>query len=82
MNLDIRSPIGLMFTIFGVLLVIYGLTTSGDSMYTQQSLGINVNLWWGAAVLLFGIVTLFLAWRKSAVRPAGSSSEGGKGSGH
>ncbi len=45
MNFDLRLPVGLMFTIFGVILVAVGLF--GSSALTQQSLGINMNLWWG-----------------------------------
>ena len=64
MGLDIRWPIGLMFSIVGVLLVIYGLLTGGDPMY-QRSLDININLWWGAVLLVFGAFMLFFA-RKDA----------------
>ncbi len=53
MNLDLRLPIGLMFAIFGALLTVYGLT-SDDAIY-ERSLGINVNLWWGLVLLMFGI---------------------------
>ena len=63
MNLDIRFPIGGMFSIFGVVLVVYGLV-SDPAMY-QRSLGINVNLWWGLVLLLFGLVMLWLAYRAS-----------------
>jgi hypothetical protein len=52
MGLDIRTPIGLMFTIFGVLL-------GGSDMY-QRSLGYNINLEWGAVLLVFGVVMLWL----------------------
>ncbi len=41
MGLDIRTPIGLMFGLFGLLLVGYGLLTSGSDIY-QRSLGLNV----------------------------------------
>ena len=44
MGLDIRIPIGLMFTIFGVLLAGYGAATNGNAMYQQHSLGLNMNL--------------------------------------
>ena len=55
MNLDIRLPIGLLFTFLGVLLVLYGLATqfTQPAIY-ERSLGINVNLWWGLALLVFG----------------------------
>lgn len=50
MGLDIRWPIGLMFTLIGALLTAYGALKSGDSM----SLGININLIWGVVLLVFG----------------------------
>jgi succinate dehydrogenase hydrophobic anchor subunit len=56
MGLDIRLPIGLMFSIVGFLLVGFGLF--GDKAIYQRALGINVNLWWGLVMLLFGIVML------------------------
>ena len=61
MGLDIRLPIGLMFSLFGLLLVLYGLF--GDKTIYQRSLGINVNLGWGAVLLIFGVVMLFLGRR-------------------
>ena len=70
MNLDLRLPMGLMFSIFGVLLTGYGLI-SDDAIYAR-SLGINVNLWWGLVLLAFGLVMLALAIgaaRKSRSRP-------------
>ncbi len=60
MGLDIRIPIGLMFTIFGLLLAGYGAATSGNAMYQQHSLGINMNLYWGLAMLAFGVFMLVL----------------------
>ncbi len=61
MNLDLRLPIGLMFTIFGVVLVVFGFV-SNPAIY-GRSLGINVNLWWGVLLLVFGLVMLTLALR-------------------
>jgi hypothetical protein len=62
MNLDLRLPIGLMFSLFGVLLTLFGLF-SDRSIY-DRSLGINVNLWWGLVLLGFGLVMLRFATRK------------------
>ena len=59
MGLDIRMPIGLMFSIFGILLLGYGLMTRGSEIY-QRSLGLNINLEWGALLLAFGLVMLWL----------------------
>ena len=64
MGLDIRYPIGLMFGIIGLVMVVYGLLTGSDPMY-QRSLGINVNVWWGAVLLVFGGLMLYFA-RKTA----------------
>lgn len=57
MGLDIRIPIGLMFTILGVVLVGAGLVM--DSSIYKRSLGINVNLWWGLVLTVFGAVMLY-----------------------
>lgn len=62
MHIDIRLPIGLLFSVIGVLLVLFG-ALSDPALYTR-SLGININLWWGGAMLLFGAFMLFLS-RKS-----------------
>ncbi len=61
MSLDLRIPIGLLFASMGVLLAGYGLFT-GPDVY-RQSLGINVNAWWGLVMLLFGAAMLALARR-------------------
>lgn len=63
MNLDIRLPIGIMFGLFGVMLTIFG-ATSNPEIYAQ-SLGVNINLWWGIALMIFAAVMLLLGWRGS-----------------
>jgi hypothetical protein len=68
MGLDIRLPIGLLFSIFGLLLIAFGLLS--DKALYQRSLGINVNLWWGIVMLLFGAVMLRIGrWRRDQPRP-------------
>ncbi len=67
MNLDLRYPIGLMFTIDGVLLTIFGATS--DRAIYGRSLGINVNLTWGLVLLAFGVVMLAFAIRRSRQAP-------------
>ena len=66
MGFDIRLPIGMMFSVFGLLVGGYGAATQGNEMYIRHSLGINVNLWWGMAMLIFGAAMLLLA-RRGAV---------------
>ena len=65
MGLDIRWPIGLMFSLVGVILVIYGLATGSDTELYRRSLDININLRWGLVVLAFGAAMLAMAWRAS-----------------
>ena len=71
MRIDIRTPIGLLFGIVGILLVVFALQS--DPAIYERSLGINVNLWWGAVLVVFGVVMLALAWR--AHRAAKSSAK-------
>ncbi len=71
--LDIRWPIGLMFTLVGALLVLTG-ALSGPESY-QRSLGININLWWGLVLLLFGGLMALFAWRAKN-RPTQPSARG------
>ena len=59
MGLDIKLPIGLMFSILGALLLTYGLATMTDTEMYKSSLGININIWWGALMLVFGIIMLW-----------------------
>lgn len=61
MNLDLRLPIGAMFSIFGAMLTIYGFVS--DRAIYAKSLDINVNLWWGLVLLAFGLAMLGLAAR-------------------
>jgi len=61
MQLDIRVPIGFMFTLLGAILSVYGLFTASDKAAHERSLGININLWWGLFILAFGVVMLLLA---------------------
>ena len=65
MGLDIRWPIGLMFTLIGVLLTGNGLVTMSDVEMYRRSLGININLIWGVVLLVFGAFMLIMAWRAS-----------------
>lgn len=67
MRLDVRWPIGGMFTIFGAILTVYGIV-SNPAIYAK-SLGINVNLWWGLVLLVFGLVMLVLAYRAQRAKP-------------
>jgi hypothetical protein len=56
--LDLRWPIGLMFTLIGALLVIYGAATNSNTVMYANSLGININLNWGVVLLIFGVLMI------------------------
>ena len=57
MSFDLRLPIGALFSVYGALLVLYGLF--GDPAQYVRSLGLNVNLIWGLVLLVFGLGMLF-----------------------
>ena len=78
-GLDIRVPIGGLFTVLGLMLAGYGVATRGDPSRYAQSLSVNLNLWWGLVMLLFGIVLLSASRhgrRPAAAGPAAQSPEG------
>jgi hypothetical protein len=58
--LDIRTPIGLMFFVIGAILATFG-AVSDSSVYVRA--GMNINLWWGLILLLFGGVMFWLGRR-------------------
>lgn len=63
MQFDLRLPIGILFTLYGVSLSAYGLM--GNKEQYARSLGINVNLIWGLVMLGFGLVMLGFVWKSS-----------------
>jgi hypothetical protein len=62
MSLDLRIPMGMMFTLVGMILTAFGLSTRGSAIYAA-SLGINANFWWGLVLLVFGVTMLLLGRR-------------------
>jgi len=64
MDMDIRIPIGLLFAILGFILFAFGLSTLNDVELYARSLGRNLNLWTGVAMMLFGGLMLFFSLRK------------------
>ena len=63
MNFDLRLPIGILFTLFGLILTVFGWFTRNDTEMYVKSLGKNVNIEWGIVLLVFGVFMLFLAKR-------------------
>jgi hypothetical protein len=78
-GLDVRLPIGGLFTVLGLLLAGYGAATAGDPALYARSLSVNVNLWWGLVMLVFGLLMLWgaaRARRVASARPAAETPEG------
>ncbi len=67
MGFDLRVPIGALFTILGILLILYGVM-SPAGIY-EHSLGINVNLWGGGPWVVVGLICLAI--------PRGARRRGG-----
>jgi protein-S-isoprenylcysteine O-methyltransferase Ste14 len=63
MKLDIRMPMGLMFVIVGLILVVYGALTNSDAEMYTRSLGANINLGWGLVLFFMGVIMVLLARR-------------------
>jgi hypothetical protein len=62
MNFDLRLPIGILFSVFGLILTGYGLCTMGSEIY-KKSLNHNINIEWGIVLLVFGGTMLYFAKR-------------------
>jgi hypothetical protein len=72
MSLDLRIPLGLLFSIVGILLSAYGLVTRGSEIYARSA-GMDINLIWGVVMLAFGL-TIFVMGRRSDKRPKAAGS--------
>jgi hypothetical protein len=85
MNLDLRIPMGLMFTSTGAIMTTWGIKTLDDTTLYEKSLGINANLWWGLVLLAFGL-TMYIVGQRSQRRlkkePAPPAEEGEVRRGH
>ena len=63
LEVDPRIATGMFFTLTGTILTAFGLSTRENAAVYAKSLGIDVNLWWGLLLLVFGIVVLTLGRR-------------------
>ena len=55
MDFDLRYPIGLLLTVYGVILAAQG------AIVGATVLGLNVNAWWGGLMIVCGLATIYLA---------------------
>ena len=74
--MDIRLPVGAIFSIYGVLLTFYGLI-AGDVQPRHMLLGLQVNIVAGVGMLIFGGAFLYLAGKGTpSARRSEASAEG------
>jgi hypothetical protein len=68
---DLRLPLGVLLAFYGVILI-----ATGASAGTLV-VGININLWWGSVLLIFGIAMVLLA-RRAATTIASRARRGSR----
>jgi len=68
---DVRRIIGGLFVVYGVLLFVLGLFASDEDI--ERAADVNINLWGGLVMALFG--ASFLAW--ALLRPVGTQVASG-----
>lgn len=58
---DLRRPTGLLFGLLGFILLVYGLVN--PEVRAPLDSGVNVNLWCGTTLFVFGGILLWLSFR-------------------
>lgn len=58
---DLRRPTGFLFAVLGAILLLYGLLS--PEVQAPLEPGVNVNLWCGLMLLVFGGCLLWLSYR-------------------
>jgi hypothetical protein len=76
MGLDLRWPIGLMFSLIGALLTLTGAMSKAEAY--ERSLGLNINLWWGLVLLAFGVFMLLMARKGAKTTGPGATTSADK----
>src|SRR3954466_16185526 len=69
---DSRRIIGGLFLVYGLILVVVGI--AGSDAVKNKAAGVNVNLWTGLGMLVFGVLMVF--WALSG--PAGRARPGAR----
>ena len=62
MGMDLRKPIGILFLLYGLILIGYGFARP------HPVLDLNVNAIWGVVLALFGVFMLGLSMRSASTR--------------
>jgi hypothetical protein len=72
---DLRRIIGGVFLAYGLLLTILGLFASDEDI--DKAAGVNINLWAGLGMLVFGILMMTWALTRPLSEELGHSDEDG-----
>jgi hypothetical protein len=62
---DIRRLIGALFMLYGLILVVLGIV--GSHHIKTKAAGVNINLWTGLGMLVFGALMVFWALARPTV---------------
>jgi hypothetical protein len=76
---DLRRIIGGLFVVYGLLLTVLGLFDSQEEI--DKAAGVNINLWAGLGMLVFGILMFVWALTRPLSEELGHSDETGGGPG-
>lgn len=71
---DIRTIIGGLFVIYGIIVTIAGITVSDANLAKAD--GVNINLWTGLGMLALGVFFLLWLWLRPLAPPVPPVSEG------
>jgi hypothetical protein len=72
---DLRRIIGGVFVVYGLLLAILGLFDSQQEI--DKSAGVNINLWAGLGMLVFGVLMIVWALTRPLADEFVAAEEGG-----
>jgi hypothetical protein len=64
---DVRRVVGGLFTLYGVIVTVVGLLDSPAQIAKAQN--VNINLWAGLVMLVFGVLFLVWQWVSPATVP-------------
>lgn len=67
---DLRLPLGLLFLIIGVLLIIAGFVAQPVAS-DGHPVTVNINIGWGVVLLFFGAICFFAAWNHARQQALG-----------
>ena len=76
---DLRRIIGGVFVAWGVLLIVLGIFDSEEEI--DKAAGVNINLYAGLGMLIFGALFLLWAFTRPLGEEIGTSEQSGGGAG-